>query len=440
MKVTEEQYKRDLEQPLKDLGYSKSFFEEFSESITYVGTNFTNCPSAYSNFSIKTKDNFDRYYIDHYNPKLFLALCAMTKGKNPIIGEYLYIPNNYSQTEGLKKGDIVKVTCIDYARFKTDKKGENTNTSLDYSRKATKEELIKHFNKNNMIDYTIRGTVLPEIAKGFSFRAVNWERESSRPLNNSYKEGELISYGSKIYNSEVYVLADNPGYKGKNYLMFKLEDLNNLTKQENIENKNIIGYKCPMDLWNGQIKKDEIIKKYDDFNYRVDRSSGGTTNISNIPKELAESWEPIYEDGFKVDDWVFWTGSYPTFAKIHKYNGGNCYTLNVNGNINSHNSCNEIHLRKATQEEIIQAQEQKVNINGIELTIKDNKVFHDKDNTDITEYVKAIKSLWEDTLNNGKMTLGKYDFTIDNISIRKTGCRTVNSNIKSWLDVAKMIK
>ena len=95
---------------------------------------------------------------------------------------------------------------------------------------------------------------------------------------------------------------------------------------------------------------------------------------------------------------------------------------------------------RATPEEIIKAQEQKIDISGIELTIKDNKVYHDKDNTDITEYVKAIKLLWETTLNDGKLTLGKFDFIIDNISIKKTGCRTVNSDIKSWLDIAKMIK
>ena len=95
-----------------------------------------------------------------------------------------------------------------------------------------------------MIDYTIPGTPLPEIPKNTPYRAVDWRNSEPNEIRSgSYKEGSLISYGSKIYKSEVYVLADKSDYRGKNYLMFKLEDLNKLTKQENMGDEKLIGYK-----------------------------------------------------------------------------------------------------------------------------------------------------------------------------------------------------
>ena len=300
-----------------------------------------------------------------------------------------------------------------------------------------------------MIDYTIPGTPLPEIPKNTPYRAVDWRNsEPNEICSGSYKEGSLISYGSKIYKSEVYVLADKSDYRGKNYLMFKLEDLNKLTKQENMGDEKLIGYKliipeyaeAALQIEGGrfigiEVKNGQIL--YSKYTESVEKlKNAGVLNL----------WfKPVYEEEFKAGDWVVVTkeidknqAKVGVIGKIFRIDPKSQYKYCITNNEIIASWCEDV--RKATQEEIIKAQEQKVDICGIELTIKDNKVFHDKDNTDITEYVKAIKLLWESTLNDGRLRLNNYDFIIDNISIKKTGCRTVNSDIKAWLNVAKMIK
>jgi len=76
-------------------------------------------------------------------------------------------------------------------------------------------------------------------------------------------------------------------------------------KQINMQE--IIGYKVPYDLFNGNIKKDWILyKDSDGKSYRPK----GHGPLSAIPKEIVESWEPVYKRGpFKVGDWVMWDGN-----------------------------------------------------------------------------------------------------------------------------------
>lgn len=58
--------------------------------------------------------------------------------------------------------------------------------------------------------------------------------------------------------------------------------------------KKIVGYKAPTDLWGGSIKKGMIFRKAAAPNdsYTTDQ----VTMSNNIPKELAETWEPVYEE------------------------------------------------------------------------------------------------------------------------------------------------
>lgn len=121
--------------------------------------------------------------------------------------------------------------------------------------------------------------------------------------------------------------------------------------------KEIIGYKAPFDMFNKKVKKGTIYL-IDENNSNAEFNSCSWTAscgmaYTNLPKEIVETWEPVYkEEELKVGDWVKWSGATPVIAKIHKYNNDNCYTLDVNGNLLSHNSCNKMHLRKVTPEEI----------------------------------------------------------------------------------------
>lgn len=73
--------------------------------------------------------------------------------------------------------------------------------------------------------------------------------------------------------------------------------------------KEIIGYKCPTDLFNGEIKKDTIYKPLTSKNnvsYYADRWDKPTLKYSktNLPKEIVETWTPIYITIFEMGDWV----------------------------------------------------------------------------------------------------------------------------------------
>lgn len=99
MECTQEQYEKDLKQPLLDLGY-KDVMNPKSEHLHIIAANvnpyyingFTNTYGKYA--KIKT------CFIDHYNPQLFLALSAMTEGEEWIIGEYLVVIGKHLNNQG----------------------------------------------------------------------------------------------------------------------------------------------------------------------------------------------------------------------------------------------------------------------------------------------------------------------------------------------------
>lgn len=67
-----------------------------------------------------------------------------------------------------------------------------------------------------------------------------------------------------------------------------------------------------------------------------------------------KEWDAIVNPKFKIGDWVVWSGQFPAIGKIYAkdYEWGNSWSLEVNGCRNTHPSCNEMHLRHATPEEI----------------------------------------------------------------------------------------
>ena len=143
MKVTEEQYKKDLKQPLNELGYiceNTNFFKKY-----FVNTSMTDHNNGkYGYFSEDNAIN-EAYYIDTYNPELFLALSAMTENDDWDIGEYLvkYKAINYNI--------MFKIFKCNYLSGGSSVDGHASNHYKNMYRKATKEELIKHFSKSASI-------------------------------------------------------------------------------------------------------------------------------------------------------------------------------------------------------------------------------------------------------------------------------------------------
>ena len=116
MRVTQEQLDKDLKQPLIDLGYKVRDVEFINDWI--LTNNFNGENSKVDSIVFDDKYNKDRYYIDHYNPALFLALAAMTDEPNGIDGEWFVYNGLYYQ-----KGFVRPTTSI----------------------KATKQQLISEF-------------------------------------------------------------------------------------------------------------------------------------------------------------------------------------------------------------------------------------------------------------------------------------------------------
>lgn len=121
--------------------------------------------------------------------------------------------------------------------------------------------------------------------------------------------------------------------------------------------KEIIGYKAPFDMFNKKVKKGTIYL-IDENNSNAEFNSCSWTAscemaYTNLPKEIVETWEPVYkEEEFEIGDWVKWSENALVIAKIHKCNNDNCYTLDVNGDLQSHSNCHKKYLTKATPEEV----------------------------------------------------------------------------------------
>lgn len=80
-------------------------------------------------------------------------------------------------------------------------------------------------------------------------------------------------------------------------------------KQGNIEEKEIIGYKVPFELFNGEIKEGFIYKplasKDNKYYAPVNLENKVGLPCFNLPKEIVEQWESVYKEiEFKVGDWV----------------------------------------------------------------------------------------------------------------------------------------
>lgn len=80
-----------------------------------------------------------------------------------------------------------------------------------------------------MKDFKIKRTKLPTIPVGTEFRVVDWISENHF---TSFEKPELISYGSKQYRGEDWILAEETNYGHDRYYMFKLKDIERLAAEQ----------------------------------------------------------------------------------------------------------------------------------------------------------------------------------------------------------------
>lgn len=137
MQVTREQYKQDLKDSLLKLGYKECIIFNWGNERDYLATNYAKDHNKISVVSECSKMDNSRYFIDHYNPQLFLAIAAMTKGEIPIVREWFVYTDYVVERAGYKVGVLYK--------------NENPLINARWKRKATLQELIDKFKKQEEI-------------------------------------------------------------------------------------------------------------------------------------------------------------------------------------------------------------------------------------------------------------------------------------------------
>jgi len=336
MQVTQEQFERDLKEPLKALGYKMS-------PGMHIGTD--GCiVNNHGNFSgevdwiVVNKYKYNRYFINHYNPLLFLALAAMTEGEDAIIGEY--VKNKNDQT-------IHQVTISPF----------NVADSRFWV-KPLKEELINHFTKKE---------IMPE-KKIIGYKLTKPEyKEAALKITNT-----IANWENSLSNYDINI--QQKGY------------INRLTEAG------------VLDIW----------------------------------------FEPVYKAQFKVGDWVIgWHSDLGGFATKAWQIGG----MEGENNIvdifprNTDFSTTENHIRLATPEEIVLAQEQTFKVGNFEIVVRDKRAYHKKD--DITTFVKSLGVM----MGPGKGgTFGEYSFEIKDVIFSKIGCEHGESKLSEWQKVSDALK
>lgn len=155
------------------------------------------------------------------------------------------------------------------------------------------------------VNYTIKGTPLPFIPKGTPFKIS--VTEGYWDLLTFSVVG-LVSYGYVVYEDKLHIFAQQANYSGNEYWIFKLSDIEKLAKEQNMETeeREIIGYVCPTDLFKGNWKKGTLyIRDTNNFSFMYKPKGCTEGSIWGLPQEIVEAWEPVYKEEFKEGDWIY---------------------------------------------------------------------------------------------------------------------------------------
>lgn len=167
----------------------------------------------------------------------------------------------WSNLEGVSKyyQEYTEISFEDFKRLVL--KEEKMYTKEDILKEGivvfleTEEE---HRELSNFIGRTITG----------KFKGAHYYRLSDDTYSGDSSKGNLGYY-------------KKGNYKGINFNQIQM-------------NKKIIGYKAPFNMWNGTIQAGEILIKTSDHGYGLDNSKRKVLNTDSFPKEIVETWEPVF--------------------------------------------------------------------------------------------------------------------------------------------------
>ena len=89
--------------------------------------------------------------------------------------------------------------------------------------------------KESEIDFTAKGTKLPNV-KGIKYRCIKWDENDPTDFLRGTSD-DYYSFGSTVYNNEVWVLFDRKDYNGDSYFMAKLSDIDKLAIEQGMIKK-----------------------------------------------------------------------------------------------------------------------------------------------------------------------------------------------------------
>ena len=452
-------YKDNLEQKLTDLGY---VFKDFSEKYRF-DTLITNYggkdgdDNIITNLDGSCKDDYNRYYIDNYNPDLFLAIAAMTNDKTGIVGEWINIHNFGSQYPshpavmeylnkeeynesyiGLAKiieneldskdfgEEIIVVLGIDNNIYVLNE----SNINNKYYKKATLNELVQHFTMKKE-DREI--STLPEYFAIFNditnplwSKYIVWLNDK---YNKDYKGSTITCYYG--YDGQVKRDSNISNFKN-NPTILTLEQWNNIINKD----EEILGYKLikpeyeksAADLGQGNLKLGLVRFDYKESNYyKLGYLSvkGWSETIENLNKAgvLAIWFEPVYKNKFEIDSYFKCFGNVYKVVKI--INDKLFYRDSEHAWIPVDNAV------VPTDEEINTLLVTYFNINETNyVRYEKGDIYHDDEV--ITNFVLKLGKCYNDIPAKS----GEYDARLDinSIMFEKTGC-VYNTKLSVWLEI-----
>lgn len=242
MRVTEEQYLRDLREPLLAMGYREERISGFSH-CPIINNNYASKMGVVSNTGGICKEDFNRHFIPEYNPEYFLAVASMTNEELGIVGEWWECIENSSDQftlNKLYKCETFSCGTPDFINEDGDLNGYYCRGShLLNTKKATLSDLINHFeckidnNKETMeLTQQEKDTLVKLITKDneaiFEKIGVTRDKNPIRFADTGYRENnENQVINQLITMIEVAnVIADTigkPELKGRSFVLRKKE-------------------------------------------------------------------------------------------------------------------------------------------------------------------------------------------------------------------------
>ena len=218
MQVTKEQYEKDLREPLLRMGYLELGVAEWVAAPVLV-TNYANTVFCISNTINEYKKRHNRYFVPEYNPKLFLAIAAMSNEEYGIYGEWWYCTKDVKM-EGSGKVEYNRGKLymgLDNERIINNSRTYNHYWRGDYRfehfRKATLQELITNFTENKQENIMKKEITTEQFEELKNLIAPENEEKFNKLMGIEkpvFKKGDFIT-GDKVVlgNGGTYLVIRN---------------------------------------------------------------------------------------------------------------------------------------------------------------------------------------------------------------------------------------